>query len=153
MKKNNQFVIASVRHILIMTTDPSTNKVVHTDAAAKALATGYRSQLLKGTDFATLAKKVSEDPGSKANGGLYADADVNSWVTEFKDAAIHQKLNAIGPLVKTSYGYHIIRVEKRTNKPLSEVKSAVDNELVQAKLQAYTEKTIAPLIKKITIPN
>lgn len=153
MKKENQFMVASVRHILIMTNDPNTQQVKHTDAEAKKLATKYRKQLLKGKSFSALAKAVSEDPGSKAKGGLYKDADINNWVTEFKNAIIKQKLNTIGPLVKTMYGYHIIRVESRKHKKLSEVKTDVDNELFQQKFQAYTTKSILPLITSLKIPN
>jgi foldase protein PrsA len=152
MAKDNQFVVATVRHILIMTTDPSTGETKRTDKQALARAKELKKQLDQGADFAKLAKKYSEDPGSASNGGVYKDANVNSWVTEFKQAAIQQKINVIGAPVKTSYGYHIIRVEKRSNKAYSAVKSSVENELVQAAIQTYTTKTIKKKIQSIHLP-
>jgi foldase protein PrsA len=152
MVKDNQFVIASVRHILISTTDNTTGKVIRKDAAALKIAKEVKAKLDNGADFATLAKQYSDDPGSKDNGGLYADADVNSWVTEFKQAAITQPLNKIGNPVKTQFGYHIIRVEKRTNKKLADVRNAVEGQLFQTRFNAYITNDLAKVIGTVTIP-
>jgi foldase protein PrsA len=152
MVKNNQFVVASVRHILVMTNDPSTGKAKRTDAEALKIAKQLKAKLDAGADFATLAKANTDDGGSKNTGGLYADADVNSWVAEFKDAAIKQPLNKIGNPVKTTYGYHIIRVEKRSNKKLADVRSTVEGQLFQDKFNSYIDKDLVKVIKSITIP-
>ncbi len=65
-----------------------------------------------GEDFAKLAKQYSEDPGTKDNGGFYTIKNDNSTVAEFEDAASKLKPNEIYPdLVKTIYGYHIIKKE------------------------------------------
>jgi foldase protein PrsA len=152
MVKNNQFVIASVRHILVMTNDPSTGKAKRTDAEALKIAKQLKAKLDAGADFATLAKANTDDGGSKNTGGLYADADVNTWVAEFKTAAIKQPLNKIGDPVKTTYGYHIIRVEKRSNKKLADVRTTVEGQLFQDKFSTYIEKDLAKVIKSVVIP-
>ncbi len=130
-KNKAQFTVATVRHIL-----------VDTETEAKSVI----DRLKKGESFATLAKTLSKDPGSKDNGGLYADADVSKWVPEFRDAVMTQPIGQVGQPVKTSYGYHVILVEKRTVKPLSLVKDAVMSGVVQEKTkqlraEAFKDKT------------
>lgn len=100
---------ASVRHILISSESRKPEE-------ALKLANDLEARLKKGEDFAKLAKEFSEDPGSKENGGLYANADVSQWVPEFKEAALTQPIGQVGPPVKTDYGYHIIKVENRKEK-------------------------------------
>jgi len=65
-----------------------------------------------GEDFAKLAKQYSEDPGTKDNGGFYTIKNDNSTVSEFEQAASNLKPGEISSdLVKTVYGYHIIKKE------------------------------------------
>lgn|GEM_PF-1380762 len=113
------FTTASVRHIL-----------VDTEAEANAV----RQRLATGESFADLAHELSKDPGSKSNGGLYANADVNLWVKEFKEAALTQKIGQVGEPVKTQFGYHVIVVENRTVKPFDQVKESIFSRLYQHKL-------------------
>ncbi|RRJ63055.1 peptidylprolyl isomerase [Paenibacillus oralis] len=149
------FTTASVRHILIGFTDPS-GKQRSEDETLK-LAKDIKARLDKGEDFATLAKKYSEDPGSKDDGGLYENANVSGWVEEFKQAALTQPINKIGDPVKTTYGYHIIRVESRNEKKYEDL---TQDEKDQLKLSVATRKVdefIAgdlekKIIKKINLP-
>lgn len=107
----------SVRHILISTstTDPATQeqKELRTDEEALARAKEAKAKLVAGGDWAAIAKEYSDDPGSSANGGLYADKRNGDWVEEFKQAAYKQEVGVIGDPVETQYGYHVILVEKR----------------------------------------
>ncbi|MFA6526683.1 MAG: protein translocase subunit SecD [Candidatus Buchananbacteria bacterium] len=66
-----------------------------------------------GADFAALAKQYSEDPGSKDNGGLYENVKKGQFVAEFDDVIFNklQPGQTYQDLVKTSFGYHIIRLE------------------------------------------
>jgi peptidyl-prolyl cis-trans isomerase D len=99
-----------------------------TDAAAKAKAEGILKQLQAGGSWTDLAKKNSEDPGSKDSGGELGFMNKNAQlVPEFKAAIFAQKVGDIA-IVKSSYGYHIIQVEERQSahtKPLSEVQPAI----------------------------
>lgn len=103
------------RHILFFVDEGDKNyPVKHTDAEAKKMAEDAIAQLKQGKDFAELATEKSEDSGTKNDGGTltFSKTDV---VKEFYDAA-----NALKPgeytqkPVKTKYGYHVIKLEKRT---------------------------------------
>jgi parvulin-like peptidyl-prolyl isomerase len=104
--------LVSVRHILVSVKQGEGQPGL-SDADAKARIAKIQAELKKGTKFEALAKKYSDDPGSKENGGLYADADPSGWVPEFGAAARTQPVGKVGAPVKTSYGYHLIKVEGR----------------------------------------
>lgn len=144
------FTIASVRHILIGLTDTE-GKAVRTKEEALTLAQDVQLKLKNGGDFTALAKQYSTDPGSKDAGGLYADADVSLWVEGFKNAAISQPVGAIGDPVETEFGYHVIKVESRSVKPLEAVKETLRATLEQAQYQQFTEKELPSLIENIDL--
>jgi peptidyl-prolyl cis-trans isomerase C len=97
------------RHILVATKPTD-------DAAEKArkheLADSVRTQLLAGADFATLAKTHSDCP-SKDKGGDLGRFGRRKMVKPFSDAAFSQPVNAIGDVVETQFGYHVIQVTER----------------------------------------
>ncbi|HEX4005757.1 MAG TPA: peptidyl-prolyl cis-trans isomerase [Acidobacteriaceae bacterium] len=133
-----------VRHILI-SVDPNAGAAA--DAAAKAKAQGILEQLRKddGKDFADLAKKNSDDPGSKDQGGELGWIKHGVTVPEFDATAFAQKPGQISDLVKTRFGYHIIQTEEKQDahlKSLSEVKSAITDILTKQK-DAQTEEAFA----------
>jgi foldase protein PrsA len=111
--KYDQDEEVNVSHILLKTEDE-----------AKAVL----AELAKGADFAKLAKEKSEDPGSKDNGGEIGFAAKGQLVKEFEDAAFKLKPGEISGIVKTQYGYHIIKgIEHRMPKSAvySDVKKQV----------------------------
>lgn len=144
-KANGDYTIASVRHILI------TNEK-HKDDEAKKLATQLADRLRKGEDFAKLAKQYSEDPGSKDKGGLYEDADVSQWVPEFKKAAIELPIGKISDPVKTQYGYHVMRVEKRSEKTFDQVKALIRSQMINEKYDQFMSQNVKKMIKKENLP-
>ncbi|RTE11067.1 peptidylprolyl isomerase [Paenibacillus whitsoniae] len=144
------FVTASVRHILIGLTDEQ-GKTIRTKDEALTLAKDVKAKLASGGDWTALAKQYSDDPGSKENGGLYENAEVGQWVEEFKDAAVKQTVGAIGDPVETQFGYHVIKVESRTVKPLADVKEQLRGSLEQAQLQQFMDKELPSLIEKIDL--
>ena len=124
-----------VRHILI-SVDPNAGAAA--DAAAKAKAQGILDQLHKnnGKDFADLAKKNSDDPGSKDQGGELGWIKHGVTVPAFDAVAFAQKPGQISGLVRTQFGYHIIQTEDKQDahvKPLSEVKSSITDILTKQK--------------------
>ncbi len=104
--------LVSVRHILVAVKQGEGQPGM-SDKEAKARIAKIQGELKKGAKFDALAKQYSDDPGSKENGGLYADADPSGWVPEFGKAAITQPIGKVGAPVKTSFGYHLIKVEGR----------------------------------------
>lgn len=149
------YTTASVRHILINFTDPDGKE--RTEEETLKLAKEVKAKLDKGEDFAALAKQYSEDPGSKDNGGLYENVEVRDWVIAFKQAALTQPLNQIGDPVKTEYGYHIIRVESRTEKKFEDLtqeqKDMIQTTLASNKLDEFMAGDLEKkIIKKIDLP-
>jgi foldase protein PrsA len=144
-KANGDFTVATVRHILI------TNEK-HKDDEAKKLATQLADRLRKGEDFAKLAKQYSEDPGSKDKGGVYEDADVSQWVPEFKKAVLELPIGKISDPVKTQYGYHVIKVEKRSEKTFDQVKALLRSQMINDKYDQFMSQNVKKMIKKENLP-
>lgn len=108
-----------IRHILILTQDRTEAEV----ALAKELAESIFVRVNNGEDFAKLANEYSQDPGSNQNGGLYKNVKLGDFVSEIEEVAVNGEVGEIYQnLVKTDYGYHIVKVEgKRTEKvPMTE---------------------------------
>ncbi len=76
--------------------------------AAKVRMDSIYNALKAGADFAELAKKVSQDPGSAAQGGLLPFVQRGQLVKEFEDAAYALKDGEMSGIVQSPYGYHII---------------------------------------------
>ncbi|OEG00296.1 hypothetical protein BHF71_05170 [Vulcanibacillus modesticaldus] len=106
-ENREEFTVATVSQILVAINSD------RNEEEAKKLAEEVLAKLKAGEDFGKLAKEYSDDPGSKDNGGIYRDARVAFWVPEFKEAVLALPLNEISGLVKTDYGYHIIKVIDR----------------------------------------
>ncbi|MDX1764285.1 MAG: peptidylprolyl isomerase [bacterium] len=87
------------------------------DEAANQAAQKKSKALLKrvraGEDFATLAKENSEDPSAAQNSGNLGYFTREQMVPEFSEAAFALKVGDVSDLVKTAYGYHIIKCEDK----------------------------------------
>ena len=94
------------RHILVSKTPEDKEKSL---AEKKAKAEDLRKKLLGGADFADLAAKNSDCPSKQAGGDL-GTFNRGQMVKPFEDAAFSQEKNAIGPVVETDFGFHIIQV-------------------------------------------
>lgn len=101
--RNPERVLA--RHILL-----KTGATPEEDAKAKAKAEDLLKQLKAGGDFADLAKKNSQDPGSAIKGGDLGWLVRGQTVKPFEDMAFSLKPKQISDPVKTQFGYHIIQV-------------------------------------------
>jgi len=121
-----------VEHILLMT-------VSKTDAEVEEIrqkAEDVLQQAKKGAKFEDLAKKYSEDPGTKDKSGDLGWITQGQTVAEFEKTAFGLDKGKISDLVKTQYGFHIIKVlEKETahTKPFDEVKDSIKVPLLLAK--------------------
>lgn len=131
-----------VRHILISVPQGADAKA---DAAAKTKAEDVLKQLRAGGDFAKLAKKYSDDPGSKDQGGDLGMQPHGVFVPAFDKAAFALKPGEFSDLVKTQFGYHILQgVEKQTahTKPFDEVRGAILATMIRDK-EAQAAQTYA----------
>jgi peptidyl-prolyl cis-trans isomerase C len=111
-----------------------------TDAEAKAKAESIRKQLVAGADFAELAKKESDDTGSGGRGGDLGTFGHGQMVPEFEQAAFEAKAGEISPIVRTQYGYHIIKVESHDMTPFAEARATLEKNLRQKQVQASLDK-------------
>ena len=113
-----------VQHILL-------TSVGKTDAEIEEIrkkAEDILKQAKKGANFADLAKKYSEDPGSKDKGGDLGFIVQGQTVPEFEKTAFGLDKGQISDLVKTQYGFHIIKVlekESAHTKLFDEVKDSL----------------------------
>ena len=140
----------NVRHILLMTQGKS-------DADKKAALTKAQNLLKEvraGADFAELAKKNSEDPGTAPKGGDLGFIVRGQTVPPFEKFAFSAKPKEISDVVTTEYGYHIIQVlekEPARVKPFDEVKDSIADQLkkqgVNDKMQASMDQARAALLK------
>lgn len=139
----NIFGDMTVRHILIKPdteTDASDEDQEKAEEKAKKEAENIIKKLDKGEKFEDLAKKYSDDEGTKEDGGLLENFSKDSVVTEFWDASVKLKDGEYTKEpVKSEYGYHIIlRVSQKAKPKLKEVKDTIEETLVANKLSADT---------------
>jgi peptidyl-prolyl cis-trans isomerase D len=139
-----------VEHILFMTVSKTDAEVEE----VKKKAEDVLKQVKKGGKFEDLAKKYSEDPGSKDKGGDLSWITQGQTVAEFEKTAFTLSPGQVSDLVKTQYGFHIIKVlEKETahTKPFEEVKDSLRPRLLldQAdKLASDTADKLAAAIRQ-----
>ena len=122
-----------VEHILLMTVGKTDAEI----AEIKQKAEDILKQAKKpGAKFEDLAKKYSEDPGTKEKGGDLGWVTQGQTVKEFETTAFTLPKGSISDLVKTEYGFHIIKVlDKETahTKPFEEVKDSIKAPLLLSK--------------------
>jgi hypothetical protein len=145
---NKKVLKGTVAHILISVPEGAD---AATDAAAKAKAEQVIERLNKGEDFGALAKELSDDPGSKDNGGVYKDITQGQFVPEF-DKAMFQDLQpgeTTKTPVKTQFGYHIIKLISRAEGPAmtdEQAKQTIEQQIgqqLQQERSAALQKLIA----------
>lgn len=133
------------RHILVAV-KPGAD--AQADAAAKAKAQDILKQLQGGASFAELAKKYSDDPGSKDQGGELPMVPTASLDPAYAKAAMALNPGQTSGLVRSSFGYHIIQTEQKQpagTKPLADVKDSIVQVLEQQKA-AQAEQQFAQQI-------
>lgn len=117
-----------VRHILLKTTDKPKEELPKIQARAEELL----KQLKGGADFAELAKKNSDDPGSASKGGDLGWIVRDQTVKAFEASAFSLKPKELSNVVKTEYGFHILQVLEKEEphvKPFEEVKDQIAQEM------------------------
>src|ERR1700730_11753470 len=128
----------NVSHILIKTPLPGPDGKVDPKGVeeARKKAEDVLKQLKAGGNFAELAKKYSEDPGSGKNGGSLGWIGKGRTVPEFEQTAFSLAKGATSGLVQSSYGFHIIRLDDKQAahvKTLDEVKDQIEGSIRKQK--------------------
>ena len=133
------------RHILITVPKGADAK---TDAAAKAKAEDVLKQVKAGGNFAALAKKYSDDPGSKDQGGELPMIATSSLDPAYGQAAMALNSGQTSGLVRSSFGYHIIQTEAKDTahvKTFAEVKPSIVVQLQTQKSAGAAQSYAAQL--------
>ncbi|MFW6081947.1 MAG: SurA N-terminal domain-containing protein, partial [Desulfosalsimonas sp.] len=128
------------RHILLRVPQ---NADAETEMQVREKAAAIRERADAGEDFSELAGQFSEDPTAE-DGGYLGILEKDDTVKEFSEQAFSMDPEEISKPVRTRFGWHIIKVEDRTDesvKPLEEVKRKIRDRLVleKAKDLAYEE--------------
>src|SRR5579871_2124760 len=142
-----------VSHILIKTPVPGPDGKVDDKGVAEAQhrAEDLLKQLKGGAKFEDLATKYSEDPGSAKNGGSLGWIGKGQTVPEFEKSAFSLPKGQLSDLVKSSFGFHIIRVDDKHDaqvKSLDEVKGEIEPILKRQKAQQIAQKEAEDLLKQ-----
>lgn len=138
-----QYEQVKARHILIAfkgSPAAQEGKPELTEEQAKAKAEDLHKQIAGGASFDELAKKESDDVGSGARGGDLGAFGRGQMVPEFDKAAFEAKVGEVTPVVRTQFGYHIIKVDEHTSTPYEQVKGTLEKAERQAKMQAKLEE-------------
>jgi peptidyl-prolyl cis-trans isomerase D len=141
----------SVSHILIKTPLPGPDGKVDPKGVeeARKKAEDVLKQLKAGGNFAELAKKYSEDPGSGKNGGSLGFIGRGRTVPEFEKAAFSLPKGSTSDLVQSSYGFHIIRVDDKQAahvKTLDEVKDQIEGSIREQKAAQAVSNQVNALL-------
>jgi peptidyl-prolyl cis-trans isomerase D len=142
-------------HILIRPDASPTSPTGRTDEAALKFAGELLAKIKAGESFETLAKKYSQDPGSGAKGGDLDWFSKGMMVPEFETAAFALKTGGVSGVIKTQFGYHIIKVtghetgfeptyDKVRSKVLEQMQKEEGLKLMKDKAQAMKDEIKAP---------
>jgi peptidyl-prolyl cis-trans isomerase D len=125
------------------------------EAAVKKQAEDLLKQVKGGADFAELAKKFSEDEGSKTQGGDLNFFEKGRMVPEFDAAAFTMEPGQISDLVKTQFGFHIIKlVEKKAaaTQPLAEVRERIVDQIKWERAQTQANDLSTRVAAELKTP-
>ncbi len=111
-EQRERFVVprtVEASHILLRLEENASPEAVE---AARARIAELRQRILEGADFAALAREVSEDPGSREQGGRLPPLRREDVVPAFAEAAFALAPGTVSEPVRTPFGWHLIRVER-----------------------------------------
>lgn len=140
-KENYRDQQVRASHILFKTVDDSMKPLPEDKVKEQEkLANEVLQKAKAGEDFAELAKKYSQDEGSAQNGGDLNFFGKGVMVPEFEEAAFKLEKGQISELVKSQFGYHIIKVTDRIDEipAFDKVKDSIKSEIEQNKYNEYT---------------
>ena len=151
-KNKHQYHLA---HILIsVKSDSNPNGL--SDEDAKKKAEEILKKIKDGADFATLAKENSNDTANASNGGDlgWSSKEDNSFVSEFSSAAYALSKDQVSDVVKTSFGYHIIKVLDTKDSSFDDLKTSLEEKAAEQAVQkdsAIVSKALKKLFEEYNV--
>jgi peptidyl-prolyl cis-trans isomerase C len=142
--KKSEYEQVKASHVLIAfkgSPAAQAGKPEITEEQAKAKAEDLRKQIVEGKlKFEDAAAKESDDVGSGSRGGDLGEFNRGQMVPEFEKAAFEAKAGDVTPIVRTQFGYHIIKVHEHGLTPFEQVKPVLERDERQKRVQAALEK-------------
>lgn len=142
----------SARHILVKVKAEGSSEPGLSEEKARERILECAEAFKKGGKWEELAKKYSDDSGSKDKAGLYEETTFGQFVPEFEAAVRKQEIGKLGEPVKTKYGYHLIQVETRQDGELQEFDKVKDKVKQRANIdvqEKHWKKMLAELKREI----
>ena len=133
------------RHILVAIKQGDSEKI---KTEKKAKANELRKKLVDGADFADIAKKNSDCPSKEAGGDL-GTFSRGQMVKPFEDAAFSQEKNAIGPVVETDFGFHIIQVLEHQTAQVMKLDAEAKKQITTFLEREKQQQAFDNLVKKM----
>ncbi len=147
-KNKDQLEKIKASHILIK---PEKSGDLASEAAAKKKAEGILAQIKAGANFGSMAQKYSQDESNRASGGNLGLFERKKMVPEFSQAAFALKnVGDISPIVKTSFGYHVIMLTG-DQRGLERFRHDITWLIAEEKRRAKAEKLLSELRKNASI--
>ena len=140
------------RHILVKVKQSPTATEGHEDAAAKSLAEAALARVKSGEAFEKVAKEKSED-SSASNGGSLGCFGQGQMVPEFESAAFKLASGAMSDVVKTPFGYHIIKVDAKVDgsvMPLEQARKRIEQQIQATRSREMASQKAEAVNKALT---
>jgi peptidyl-prolyl cis-trans isomerase D len=138
------------RHLLIM----SRNAGAADEAKARARADSLLKAVKAGADFVDLCRRFSQEPGAAVSGGDLGWFGRGRMVREFETAAFALQPGELSDVVKTQFGFHIIRLEERKPagiRTYDEASDEIRTELAQARRDTTARRAAQALRRKLVL--
>ena len=142
-ENKGQYEQVKARHILIAfkgSPAAQEGKPELTEEQAKAKAEELHKKIAGGANFDQIAKAESDDVGSGSRGGDLGAFGRGQMVPEFEKAAFEAKVGEVTPVVRTQFGYHIIKVDEHSSTPFEQIKPTLEKGERQARMQAKLDE-------------
>lgn len=109
----------TVRHLVFLVEEWASEEE---EARARERAQEALARIREGEDFAAVAGEVSEEPGAAQRGGLLEPGRRGSWVDDFWAAASALEVGEVSPVIRSEYGFHVLKLEERSPVPFPEAR-------------------------------
>jgi len=117
----------SVRHLVLLVEEWASEAE---EAEARTKAEAALDRVLGGEDFAQVAGEVSEEPGAGERGGLLQPGRKGTWVEEFWNAANGLEVGGVSPVIRTQFGFHVLKLEGQTPLPFLQGRNRVVDDVL-----------------------
>lgn len=141
----------TVQHVLVRVPENASEADV---AAKEKEAKAALGRVTKGEDFGKVANEVSEDPGSKDQGGQLPPFGRGQMVPEFEKVAFETKVEGVSPVFRSPFGWHFLKVLAKKpagTVPYEEVKDKIVRSLQEDSKAGMAQQVIADLRKEANV--